>query len=83
MSAQIDDALAELNDRLAERGIHAPIYVHDGMTAVMVHRDGDMPAMFDRALEDGPEVVGELTAQIGRERGLPEDWLSRVGTEPP
>ncbi|WP_420446783.1 hypothetical protein [Candidatus Poriferisodalis sp.] len=79
----MDEALAELNGRLAGRGIHARVYVHDGMTAVMIHRDGDTAATVDEALEDGPDVVGELAAQIAAERDLPEDWLSRLGAEPP
>ena len=79
----MDEALAELNARLVERGIHARVYVHDGMTAVMIHRDGDATATVDEALEEGPEVVEKLAAQIAAERDLPEDWLSRLEAEPP
>ena len=83
MSSPTDEALAEFNARLAERGIRARVDVHDGMTAVMIHRDGDTTAMIDGALGEGPEVVGQMVAQIARERNLPAGWLSRVGAEPP
>ena len=77
------DALTELNARIAQQGVRARVYVHQGMTAVMVHRDGDTAATIDQALEDGPEVVGELAAEIASELGLPEDWLNRLGSEAP
>ena len=83
MPSPTDEALVELNARLAERGIRARVYVHDGMTAVMIHRGGDAAATIDEAFEDGPEVVEELAAQIAKERSLPADWLSRFGIEPP
>ena len=83
MPSPTDEALAELNARLEQQGIHARVYVHDGMTAVMIHRDRDTTATIDEAFEDGPEVVGELAAQIAKERSLPADWLSRFGIEPP
>ena len=53
------------------------------MTAVMIHRDGDTTAAIGQALEDGPEVVGELAGQIARVMDLPNEWLSRFGIEPP
>lgn len=81
MSTQFDDALAELDRRLEQSGIHARVYVRDGMTAIMVHPDGDTTATIDQALEDETGVVGEMAAEIGSERGLPEDWLRRVGTK--
>lgn len=83
MPTQFDDALAELNRRLEQRGIHARVYVHDGMTAVMIHRDEDTTAPIDQAHEEEPEDIGEMAAQIAKERDLPEDWLSRLGTELP
>ena len=83
MSSPIDEALPELNARLEQQGIRARIWMHDGMTAVMIHRDGDTAATVDGALDEGPERVGELANEIARERDLPVDWLSLAGFEPP
>ncbi len=63
--------------------MHARVYVHDGMTAAMVHRDGNTQATIDQALDEGPEIVAALAAEIAGERGLPDHWLGRLGAEPP
>ena len=63
------------------RGIRARVYVHEGTTAVMIHRDGDTEATIDEALEEGPEIVGEMAAEIADERGSPGDWLPRLGDD--
>ncbi|MYG87318.1 MAG: hypothetical protein F4190_02150 [Acidimicrobiales bacterium] len=78
MPTPFDDALAELDLRLAARGLRARICVHGGMTAIMVHRDGGTEATIDQALAEGPGVVGPIAAEIARQRGLPADWLSRL-----
>lgn len=52
---------------------------------IMVWREGDTTSTIDDALRDGPGIVGEIAAEIARERGLPEDWLTQIGrlVEPP
>ena len=47
--------------------------------------EGDTQTTIDDALEDGPEIVGEIAAEIADERGLPRDWLAHIGNalEPP
>ena len=83
LDPEIAEALTELAKRLDQQKIHARVYAHDGMTAVMIHRDGDATATVDEALGEGPEVVEKLAAQIAAERDLPDDWLSRLEAEPP
>ncbi|WP_419921970.1 hypothetical protein [Candidatus Poriferisodalis sp.] len=51
MPTPTDEALAELNDRFAERGFHARVYVHDGMMSAMTHRDGDAEATVDARVQ--------------------------------
>ena len=72
------EALTELATRLGQQGVSAKVYVHDGMMTAMTHRDGDTEATVDDALGEVKELVEERTAQIATERGLPEDWLSRL-----
>lgn len=79
----IADAFAEFNERFDQRGIRARIYVHQGMTAIMVHRDGDADSTIDKALAEGPDIVGQIAAHITEERQLPDDWLNRIATETP
>ena len=52
-------------------------------TDTMTHRHGDTAATIDQALEDGPEVVGELAAEIAVENGLSDDWLAQLGGDSP
>ncbi|WP_419921930.1 hypothetical protein [Candidatus Poriferisodalis sp.] len=69
------EALTELAARLAQHGTHAKVWVHDGMTVAMTHRESDATATIDDALVDGTELVEEMAAEIAAERRLPPDWL--------
>ena len=54
--------------------------------AITTWRQGDTSFTIDDALRNGPEIVGEIAAEIARERGLPEGWLKQLGhilVEPP
>ena len=44
------EALTELAARLAQHGTHAKVWVHDGMTVAMTHRESDATATIDDAL---------------------------------
>ena len=79
LDPEITAALTELASRLEQRGLRAEVYVHDGMTVTMTHRDGDTTSTIDDALRDGPGIVGEIAADIAVERGLPADWLKQIG----
>ena len=83
MPTPFDDALAELATRLEQQGIHARVYVHDGMMSAMTHRDGDTTATIDGALVDGTEIIEGLATEIADDRGLPDDWLAHLGDEAP
>ena len=78
LDPEITEALTELAARLEEHGVSAKVYVHDGMMSAMAHRGGDTMATIDEALVDGTNLIEELAAEIAAERGLPEDWLSRL-----
>ncbi len=45
----------------------------------MAHRDGDTEATIDSAIADGRRFLEEVAAEIAAERGLPDDWLDRLG----
>ena len=83
MPTPTDEALTELAARLEQRSLHARVYMHGEMTAVMVHETDDATSTIDDALDEGTGVVGELAAEIGSERGLRDDWLSQIGDDPP
>ena len=70
---------AERNDASPEDDARGP------MMAIMAWREGDTTSAVDSALWDGPEIVGEIAAEIAAERGLPRDWLTQIGrlVEPP
>ena len=53
----VSEALTELGTRLEQQGIHARVWVHDGMTVAMTHRDGDTTATVDEALVDGTNLI--------------------------
>ncbi|WP_423923762.1 hypothetical protein [Candidatus Poriferisodalis sp.] len=46
---------------------------------ILAWREGDTTATIDDALRDGPRIVGEIAAEVAEERGVPADWLSRIG----
>ncbi|WP_423918574.1 hypothetical protein [Candidatus Poriferisodalis sp.] len=49
------------------------------MTVIMAWREGDTTSTIDDVLRDEPAIVGEIAAEVAAERGLPPDWLSRIG----
>ena len=79
MSSPTDEALADLSARLAKRGIHLRLYVHDNMTAALAHRENDTTSTIDDAMADGQGIVDELASAIAKERDLPQDWLTTLG----
>ena len=76
INPKIAEALTELQDRLAQRGLTTRLLLRD-VTYVIAHRDGDTS---DGSLPDGPWIVHGLAVEIARERGLPHNWLHRLGS---
>ena len=62
------EALTELASRLEQQGIHARVWVHDGLTVALTHRHGDTEATIEEALREGTEVVRGIAAELAVER---------------
>ena len=87
IAPEITAALTELASRLERQGVtetpaeNAPSpddTAHAPFTAITAWRESDTTSTIDDALQDGPEIVGEIAAEIAAERGLPRDWLKQI-----
>lgn len=72
---QVAALLAELDERLKQRGVAAAVFVVGGaaIAATRVRSDrltADIDALFD------DQAIAEAAAALSRERGLPPGWLN-------
>jgi hypothetical protein len=73
--SQIEEALERL-DRALERGGHrAQIYLVGGAVMCVVHNARDSTRDVDAWFTE-PAAVRAAAAEVGRDMGLPEDWLN-------
>lgn len=74
---QTRELLAQLDQRLRDRGVAASIFVVGGAAVAATGARGDRVTQDVDALTDN-NVVLEEARVLARERGLPEGWLNRA-----
>lgn len=83
MPTQYDDAIRELDRRLAAQGLRARLFFHDDIWHAAVHHADDAEAQLGDALPGGHDLVEAIAADLADDMGLPSDWLHRVGMPEP
>ena len=78
--ADLREALSELSQRLAAKGVHARIYIAGGAAMALAHTHGRTTRFIDASFEDGYGDVIPLVREIAAERGWPRSWLNDQAT---
>ena len=73
--AQIEEAFERLSGALERGGHRAQIYLVGGAVMCVVHNARDSTRDVDAWFTE-PAAVRAAAAEVGRDMGLPEDWLN-------